>query len=487
MVAISEKGECAQRGNVWGGGNILLGGAGSDTITGRGANDIIDGDRYVSVRLSVRTNPNNPNSEIGSASVEGTGQSAMSSQYLRDSSGKLTGPTLQQAVFNGTLDPGNIVVVREILSANNPGDKDTAVYEDTRDSYMCTDLSGATPVVMAQCPREWSGGKLEVSHLSGGGGIEDGVGEDGALLVDDGTDIVSNVEELVFSDSIPPAPPTGVTAEGRNKSALVEWLPSASPVTSYQVQVLNSAGTQVGALRDLLEPPDIGLGLQVNGLINQQTYTFKVRGVNEFGPGDWSAPSNAVTPHAALPDAPTRPRATAGDRHVKLSWTPPFGGGALITGYEIQVSDASGPIGGPRATTDTTLKVTGLANGREYFFQVRALNEEGPGAWSPEVAAVPLARPGLPTIKRLEPRDRSVMVHWTAPADDGGSPITVYRIQVLTLSGQQVGRIRTADAPATRLLVKHLDNGRTYRLRMKAKNAAGGSAWTDPVTFKPRR
>ena len=41
-------------GNVWGEGNILLGGGGSDLIEGRGADDIIDGDRYVNVRLSVR-------------------------------------------------------------------------------------------------------------------------------------------------------------------------------------------------------------------------------------------------------------------------------------------------------------------------------------------------------------------------------------------------------------------------------------------------
>ena len=40
----------------------------------------------------------------------------MTSQYLRDGTGALTGPTLQQAVFAGTVDPGNIVAVREILA-----------------------------------------------------------------------------------------------------------------------------------------------------------------------------------------------------------------------------------------------------------------------------------------------------------------------------------------------------------------------------------
>ena len=119
--------------NVWGAGNILLGGAGSDLIEGRGADDIIDGDRYLSVRLSVRTNPNDPATEIGSASVTGAGQSAMTSQYLRDSAGALTGPTLQQAVFAGTVDPGNIVAVREVL--DGVGGTDTAVFSGVRANY----------------------------------------------------------------------------------------------------------------------------------------------------------------------------------------------------------------------------------------------------------------------------------------------------------------------------------------------------------------
>ena len=48
-----------------GAGNILLGGGGSDRIEGRGADDIIDGDTYMNVRLSVRTDVNDPATEIG--------------------------------------------------------------------------------------------------------------------------------------------------------------------------------------------------------------------------------------------------------------------------------------------------------------------------------------------------------------------------------------------------------------------------------------
>ena len=84
VVGISASLDCPiLSGPVWGDGNILLGGGGSDTIEGRGADDIIDGDKYVNVRLSVR---NGAGVEIGTAGVNQTGQSAMTSQ-VRDSNG----------------------------------------------------------------------------------------------------------------------------------------------------------------------------------------------------------------------------------------------------------------------------------------------------------------------------------------------------------------------------------------------------------------
>ena len=87
VVGISAGLDCPiLSGPVWGDGNILLGGGGSDLIEGRGADDIIDGDKYLNVRLSVR---NGAGVEIGSASVNQLGQSAMTSKYLRDANGVL--------------------------------------------------------------------------------------------------------------------------------------------------------------------------------------------------------------------------------------------------------------------------------------------------------------------------------------------------------------------------------------------------------------
>ncbi len=138
---------------------------------------------------------------------------------------------------------------------------DKAMFSDIRAAYTCTDLSGPTPQLLARCPREWNGGRIEVSHLAGGV-VDPGEvpGADDLLVANDGTDIVENVEELVFSDSAPPGTPTGVTAVAGNGNAQVSFIPPAGVVDSYDVQVLDSSGAAGrSAARDprpgSLQPP----------------------------------------------------------------------------------------------------------------------------------------------------------------------------------------------------------------------------------------
>jgi Ca2+-binding RTX toxin-like protein len=162
---------CPLSGPFWGAGNILLGGAGSDTLEGRGANDIIDGDRALSVRLSVRTNPANPATEIGTTDL-------MENQYLKDAQGNLTGPTLQAAVFAGTVNPGNIVAVREVKTPAPGTAMDTAVFTGPRSSYTIAPATiNSTRMVVTQTGPLAPGQK-----------------------VSDGRDFLYNIEKLKFSD-----------------------------------------------------------------------------------------------------------------------------------------------------------------------------------------------------------------------------------------------------------------------------------------------
>jgi hypothetical protein len=372
-------------------------------------------------------------------------------------------------VFSGALDPGNVVIVREIRNGNGVG-TDQAMFSDVRAAYECTDLSGRTPQLLTECPLTWDGGRLQVRHL--------------ATLVTDGTDIVENVETLVFSDSIAPETPSDVHADPGNGSAHVTFVPPVSIVNSYNVQVLDDAGFQVGPLRQITNP-DIA-SILVTGLTNEQSYRFRVQGVNGFGPGPWSQPSNSVTPRAVAPNRLALPTVDPGDTQVRLTWSAPTdNGGSPVTGYDVRVKNLAGNVVQTLHSNDRVQNVTGLENGREYFFAVRAVNAQGNGAWSIENNATPFGRPGAPDLTGVDPRNHGALVRWTRPADDGGSDITGYRVQVRNLAGKQVGLLRRADGFVRRLLVRGLTNGTTYTFRVQAVSSGGTSAWSASMKAKP--
>jgi hypothetical protein len=355
--------------NVWGDGNILLGGGGSDLMEGRGADDIIDGDAYVSVRLSVRTDPNNPLTEIGSAGVEGPGQSAMTSQYLHTSTGALTGPTLQQAVFARTVNPRQIVAVREIKQAT--GGTDTALFSGAQAEYTVTPVTNG----------------VQVAHVGG--------------AATDGVDTITNIENLRFCEvrdantdvctqfsnlSLEaPSAPTDVTATALNASALVTWSEPAGTtgITSFTVQAF--AGTNQVASTTVAGTASSAL---VTGLTNGVPVTFKVTANGAIGSATSSA-SAPVTPQApanTAPGAPTIGAATAGVGSGSVTWTPPASnGGAAITSYTVEAVNATtnALIRSVSVTAPATSNlVTGLPANTSVKFRVAAVNSVGQGAFS---------------------------------------------------------------------------------------------------------
>ncbi len=152
IVAASSTNYCLLQGDVWGQGNILLGGEASDTIEGRDANDILDGDRYLAVRLSVRAgvdvNGEATGAELGTTDLlENPAVSGNFGAGTTPTPANPSGMTLQQAVFAGLVNPGQIVAVREILTptvpvadcaAVAPLNCDTAIYAGPRSDYTIT-------------------------------------------------------------------------------------------------------------------------------------------------------------------------------------------------------------------------------------------------------------------------------------------------------------------------------------------------------------
>ena len=92
--------------------------------------------------------------------------------------------------------------------------------------------------------------------------------------------------------------------------------------------------------------------------------------------------------------------------------------------------------------------------------------------------------PEPPTGTSAKAGNKSVIVSWNAPANDGGSPITSYRVNAKIL-GKGWQKLGVTDGPVTSYNATGLKNNKTYKFRVAAKNIGGrgkNSAASSPVT-----
>ena len=274
VVAGSRAGFCPLSGPVWGAGNILLGGAGSDVLEGRGGDDIIDGDRALTVRISLRTDPADPTTEIGSTDL-------MEHPLTGPFGDAHPGMTLQQAVFAGLVDPSDLVIVRQIDDPTPaPGTVDTAVFSGLRAEYDC--IEGG--VTRSPCPITSDGGTTLVVHNGGSG--------------TDGTDTIRNIERLQFGDVVPALAPTSVSATAGDAQATVSWKSPLGQVTSFELEITDTTNGTVSSMKGI---DRAATSQVVDGLTNDTSYTFRVRAMNSAGAGAWSAFTDVITPKKFVP------------------------------------------------------------------------------------------------------------------------------------------------------------------------------------------
>ncbi|OLE41090.1 MAG: hypothetical protein AUG16_01375, partial [Thaumarchaeota archaeon 13_1_20CM_2_39_20] len=169
--------------------------------------------------------------------------------------------------------------------------------------------------------------------------------------------------------------------------------------------------------------------------------------------------------------APRNLQATSGIGNATLVWQAPLSnGGSTITGYQIYRSTSSGTgtiyasIGNLTSFTDTL--VTG---GTKYFYKVSALN--GTAYASPrsnEASAIPLSVSQPPTgLATPYVSPSQISISWQAPLNDGGSPITGYKIERSIDGGTTWNTIAPNVAPSPRWYSDyHLLASTTYTYRV---------------------
>ena len=156
--------------------DIILGGGGDDIIQGNAGNDILDGDRWLNARIGIKDAQGNliawtddMGGKVYAASVDPQSVTATTPALYN-------GRTLDSLMFDRTLNPGQLFIIREVLDgdAANTG-VDTAVF---RGNYAEYDIA-------------WNDdGSATVTHAR----------PNADLRFDDGTDRVFNFEALQFAD-----------------------------------------------------------------------------------------------------------------------------------------------------------------------------------------------------------------------------------------------------------------------------------------------
>ena len=195
-----------------------------------------------------------------------------------------------------------------------------------------------------------------------------------------------------------------------------------------------------------------------------------------------TAPPAPPTP-PLTPGIPTPVEALPGPREVTVRWQPPGDAGSSpVSAYWVFAAPGGERVCAvsPRGTLWQECTVKSLAPGQRYEFWVQAVNAVGPSPNSARAGAVPLGPPGPPRPS-VQVVDEVLSVTWEPPINDGGLPVTSYRVEQRPPGGEW-DEISYTLGTARSALVTGLRNGAPYEFRVIAWNSAGEGTPSEPVS-----
>ena len=327
-------------------------------------------------------------------------------------------------------------------------------------------------------------------------------GNDAKALQDrSGNDVATFIDQSVANNStvapVAPDAPSGLTASAVGSTQIdLSWTAPAynggRAITGYRIEISDDGTSWTDHLGTT---GNTDTAYSHTGLSGGTTRHYRVSAINAAGTGSASNVANATTSVAnTAPGAPTGLAATGGQGRIDLSWTAPSNdGGTAVTGYRIEVSP-DGQSWNDRvadtSSTATSYAHTGLAPGTTRHYRVSAINAVGTGSASSSDSATTFSAPGAPTgLTATAAGQAGVVLAWTAPSSDGGSPITGYRIDYSSDGASYTSLVANSRNTSTGYSdTRGLSSG-THYYRIYAINAVGmgpasntASVRIDPVT-----
>lgn len=175
----------------------------------------------------------------------------------------------------------------------------------------------------------------------------------------------------------------------------------------------------------------------------------------------------------------------------KLKWdAPEDDGGVPVDGYVVERMDVDTGRWVPVCETKSPeADVTGLSEGHDYHFRVRAVNPEGESDPLETEVSVKAKNPydkatapGKPDIRDWGATYMSL--EWEAPESDGGAPIEKYIVEKKDNFSPRWQKALETDGPLTKARVTDLIEGGQYQFRVIAVNKGGKSEPSRPSDTK---
>ena len=313
--------------------------------------------------------------------------------------------------------------------------------------------------------------------------VQDDEGGSGVIMV---TILVTDVAE-------PPATPEAPTVrapEGSSTRLSASWtapaLNGGPPLTDYDVAY------RQGGNGDWSDWPHNGTGTAttITGLAAHTDYQVRVRARNDEGDSDWSPPgsgrtNNTAPAFAGATDSRSFPENTPPGEAVGAPVTATDADGDPLT-YTLGGTDAgSFDIDAQAGQIRTRAGVTYDYETKDaYFVTVTASDSSHAGSTVvvtihvTDVAEKP-ATPDVPTVRPPEGSSTRLLATWTAPALNGGPPLTDYDVEYRQgTSGDWSAWEHHGTGATTTItgLAPHTD----YQVRVRAFNSELHSDWSPP-------
>lgn len=162
-----------------------------------------------------------------------------------------------------------------------------------------------------------------------------------------------------------------------------------------------------------------------------------------------------------------------------MKWSAPASNGGALNDYDIVLATNSSFSGGREVDANppaTSVVLTGLTLGTQYWVRIRGENSSGEGAWS---SAATYTNPDIPVqvpaLSASPVGATGFSASWGVPGD-GGSGITGYDVQYD--DDPAFGSPQSTTSSTTSVSVSSLIAGATYWVRVRAVNKQGGGAWS---------